>query len=223
MESAEAKQETARAELASTVEANAGAADWERASNALGDEPPTPIEREEPPEEPAADRPTDEAKAAALAVLEDEAKLIGRKEQRNADTGKAEAGLAAAEHAFTEAKAEAARLDVLVECVRAAPSVAIRRQLAALGDLGCVSLDLPEGGGCLVRVDGRRWSAASTGRQVVADALFRAGIRRAMKAPYLQVFVDLVTSVGGQPAAPIDDPVVLLRTTDAEGLEVTSE
>lgn len=220
METAESKQEKARAELAQAIAANVGATDWERAKSALGDEPPAAIDKEEAPAIPAGGKPTDEAKAAALATLEQQAKLIGKKEQRSADTNKVQAGLTAAEHALEEAKAEAARLDVLVDCVRAAPSVAIRRQLAALGDLGCVSLELPEGGGCLVRVDGRRWSAASTGRQVVADALFRAGIRRAMKTGYLQIFVDLVSSVGGQPAAPIADPVVLLRTNDSDNLEV---
>ena len=211
---------TARDKLRSSESANVGAVDWDRAQRALGEKPEAPGEKEAEPTPPQGERPTADARKEAEETLRQATDAIARKNQRASDTERAEARLTAAESTLGSAQAEAARLGHLVDCVRAAPSVAVRRQLDALGDMSPVQLELPEGGGCIVRVDGRRWAQASDGRQVVADACFRAGIRRAMGAGYLSIFVDQVQNVGGQPAAPIKDPVILLRTTADRGLQV---
>lgn len=113
------------------------------------------------------------------------------------------------------------RAEEVLALVRSAPGTALRGKLALLGDMGPITLEVPEEGPSLVvRVDGRPWELASTGRQVVADAWFRGALRRATGVD-VPIVVDGVQDVGGQPLPDLEAPVVYLRTTDGAGMEVS--
>ncbi|MFH1572293.1 MAG: ATP-binding protein [Gemmatimonadota bacterium] len=208
---------------AAAVSANAALTDCRLAANAhtaalraLGPEPTVPaVPMESPkPEQP---EPTPETIGDARSLLRriDEAK--GAAVAKEQAVRQAKAAMAKAEQAVVTAGREAARLDALVAAVRQAPSEVARRQAEALGDLGPVSLVFGDGTAqspaVEVRIDGRAWDLASTGRQIVADAWFRAALRRIMGAPWLAVFVDRPQDVGGQPLPDVE-PAVILRTTD---------
>jgi hypothetical protein len=195
--------------------------EWDRLRKLLGDRPDAP-ETPKEPEEPSTPNPTDDAVRKAAALIEAAKKAAGATEQRTADLNRAKTELANAEQAYNELFAEAARLDALVDAVRRAPSLAARAELGALGDLGPVTLDLPDEGGANVFVDGRPYHMASTGRLVVADAYLRAGLRRALSMPWLPLFIDQVQDVGGQ-EVPILPPTILLRTTGKSGIEVSRD
>ncbi|MDI7269335.1 MAG: hypothetical protein QME96_15200, partial [Myxococcota bacterium] len=156
--------------------------------------------------------------AAARELLDRAAKMEGAAKQRESDERQARSSLATAAELLDELTVECARLDALVDAVRRAPSVAAREQLAVLGDLGPVSIAFPsEGAAIEIAFDGRPWTLASTGRQIVCDAWLRAGIRRALGMPWLGIWIDRVQDVGGQEIPALDGPVVLLRTVDEEG------
>ena len=204
--------------LALAMAGSGGLIEWERAHEALGERPEPPEDIAEPmrPKTPNA---ADAAVQKAHAFLQQAGEAKGASEQRGKDLKRLQEQLAGSEAGLTELAAEAERLDELVDAVRRAPSVAAREQLGALGDLGPVTLELPEKGGVQVLIDGRPYQFASTGRVVVADAHLRAGLRRALKMPYLPLFLDMAQSVGGQPL-PVLPPMIALRTTDQPGIKV---
>lgn len=193
--------------------AGAAARAWDSARKALGEEPVSPFATALAPIEPATEKPSADAVEAAKAVQAETARAQGVRERYDREHAQARTRLEEAERAMQQATARAARADRLVTAVRAAPTEAVRRQLAALGDLGPVSLELPEGGGCEVRVFGRPWQAASTGELVMADVWLRAGLRRALKAPWLALWVDNRQSWSGE--LPDVTPRVELRTVES--------
>lgn len=219
-EAAEIEKPLLDAERVLTGRTMAGrsAVEWEATRKAIGARPeqtPEP-KKPAPPEMP---NPTDDAVRKAAKTLDAVKESRGAARQRERDLGALRKTLAdAAVHCGLMGE-EAERLDALVDAVRAAPSVAARQQLGALGDLGPIELTLSDGGGVDVSVDGRPYHFASTGRIVVADAYLRAGIRRAARMSYLPLFVDQVQSVAGQPV-PILPPTILLRTTEDDGIAV---
>lgn len=128
----------------------------------------------------------------------------------------AERLLGLCEKAASLASAEAARVAVLADACRRAPTHIARQQAEALGDMGCVSLrfppketkDTPE---MEVLIDGRPWWLASDGRQVVGDLLIRAALRRAAGLDVVPIWVDHASLWSGEwPDVP--GPVVVLRT-----------
>ncbi len=199
---------------------NGDAVEWDRRRKTLGERPAVP-EAADKPEQPEALHPSMVTAAKATQLLEGAKKAEGATAQRNRDVATLNKTRADAAIHFGGMKEEAARLDALVNAVRKAPSVAARKQLGALGDLGPVKLDLTEEGGVTVLVDGRPYHLASTGRVVVADAWLRAGLRRALKMPFLPLFVDNTQAVGGMDV-PRFSPTILLKTTDSPNIEVTT-
>jgi len=186
------------------------------AVKALGPEPTVPAETPAP--KPLASAPPNDA------TIEDARSLLDSiKEAKGAATAKAEAirqakaALTTAETSKATTTAEATRLDALVSAVRQAPSEIAKRQAEALGDLGPVSLVWGDGDAkspaVEVRIDGRAWDLASTGRQIVADLWLRAAFRRAMGTPWAGLFVDRDQDVGGQPLPEVGGPVIILETT----------
>lgn len=162
---------------------------------------------------PSGSRPEAAEIAEATKALGEHQQALGAIAERERAIEDAKSKLMQAETSLATAKAEAARCTALVEAVRAAPSTIARQQLDTLGDLGPLTLELLEDGAVTVLVDGRPWWLASTGRQIVADAAFRVGLRRACKLLSLPIFVDEVQSVGGCELR-VEGPAVLLRTTD---------
>jgi hypothetical protein len=98
----------------------------------------------------------------------------------------------------------------------------LARATAASGvlrDLGPVSLRTDDGTAASpaveVLLDGRPWDLASTGRQIVGDAAFRSALRRALRVPWLPIWVDRRQDVGGQ-IVDVVAPAVMLVTDDGE-------
>lgn len=214
LDTARGELREANAALAAAVAGSGPAVAWDLARAALGDRPEVPdmIPVSAPPE---GDRPGDDEVGAAHETVRKAERAQGAVAQRETDLARLRAQLDASEGSLAEAAAEVGRLEALVEATRRAPSVAAERQLEALGDLGPVSLVFVDGGGVEVLVDGRPYHLASTGRLLVADVWFRAGLRRAIGVPYLPLFVDCIQDVVGQ-EIPDRPPAVLLRTTEGE-------
>lgn len=187
---------------------------WQKRVRDLGPEPVAPALPPVPEAPPGA--APELAEADARKVLADlaAARAVAASRTQDAAAAREDADRLARDHA--EAEAEAARLDALLAVVRRAPSVALDRQLEALGDLGPVALIPTDKGGIEVAIDGRPWQVASDGRLVVADLWLRAGLRRALGFGWLPLFVDRVQDVGGQDLPDVGGPVVLLRTTDSD-------
>lgn len=181
------------------------------AMRALGREPSVPAA----PAPPGGARPSDEAAREAQAALDEARRIAGAAEERRRQREVAEQRVGRARSAVDAATEAAAHADRLVEAVRRAPSVRLARSLEALGDLGPVSLALPEKGGVEVLVDGRPWWLASTGRLVVADLCFRLALRRALGMTWWPLAVDDAQAWSG--AWPeVDGPTILLRTVRCE-------
>lgn len=182
---------------------------------------PTPPAVVLPTEDPTEERPHNDEIEVAREVLDHAQRYEGAERQRAAAAGQLEADFDAARQALEGATAERARRDALVAAIRAEPSVSLRRSLDAFGDLGPVEIELPANGGAEIRIDGRPWTLASTGRLVVADVWLRAGIRRAIggNAERLPLVIDCAQDVGGQ-ALPTPAPAIVLETTGHAGLEV---
>jgi hypothetical protein len=192
---------------------------WERSLRALGTRPEPPGDVAVP-DAPASERPTD-AEIEQVQQASARAQALERMQaQQAAELEAAEATVQREKAQHDEAVAEAERWDAVLEAIRKAPSVVAARQARALGDLSPVSLEFGENPAVTVLIDGRPWWLASRGRQVVADAVLRDALRRAMEMPHLPVFVDNVQDVGGQPLPAIPGPVVWLQTTDGKGLFV---
>lgn len=209
------------AERVAALQAQGPKTAWEMGVRMLGDRPRMPQVTAKAPDEPERARPTEVRATEARARLRERERTAGRAEQRGSSLDSLRHQLVNARSRLDELRREGARLDALVEAVRAAPSVLLRRQVAdVLGDTGPLSLEFPASGGVDVLVDGRAWSLASTGRQIVADVHLRAALRRALRMPFLPLFVDQVQDVAGQPL-PTPAPCILLRTTDADALEAS--
>ncbi len=192
---------------------------WERSLKSLGTRPEPPGDVEVP-EAPGSERPTD-AEVEQVQQAGARAKALeNMAAQQAAEQQAAEASVQREKAQHDEAAQEAERWDAILDAVRRAPSVVAARQARALGDLGPVSLEFGENPAVTVQIDGRPWWLASRGRQVVADAILRDALRRAMEMPHLPVFVDNVQDVGGQPLPAIPGPVIWLQTTDGKGLFV---
>ena len=198
---------------------------WEaRTADHAKAQPPAPGAA---PTAPTGSRPTADEHRAAVETCDAAKASEGAAAQRATDRATAQAAVEEAGKAALRSTAEAARLDALVDACRRAPSSMAARQLAALGDLGPVTLAFPERENAQtpeVRVlfDGRPWYRASKGRLICADLWLRAGLRRALGVP-LPLFVDEYQSWSG--AWPVLDggPVVYLRTVaGAGGLRVVA-
>ena len=149
------------------------------------------------PAEPEAARPSDEDVVEAERVLRDVAAAEGATAERARVRAERERTVAARTTEAQRATAEAARLDVLVGCVRRAPGDIARRQAAALGPMGPASLVWDDAGGVDVLVDGRPWRRASTGRRILACLCVRAALARAAGLDWLTLFVDEAQSWSG--------------------------
>ncbi len=166
---------------------------------------------------PSSKRPTDDEVTEARARVDQETSAVALHLRYEHEASVAAVASETAKKAADDLEAEVARLELLVAATRQAPSVALESQLAALGDISPVTIVAQgDGGGVEVLVDGRPWYLASDGRTVVADAALRAGIRRALRLPWLMLIVDRVQDVAGQPLPVLTGPVVLLETTDCD-------
>jgi hypothetical protein len=199
-------------------QSNAPALEWDARRRALGEMPRAPA-AEVPPTPPSVDKPADHDEAAARDAVNAAERNAGAAVQRSKDLDTLRSTLEQSRGLLARLTRECARLDGLVSAIRRAPSVAARRQLAALGDLGPVAIEFRADGGIDLSVDGRPFYLASTGRLVVADAWLRDGIRRACGVLYLPIFVDCVQDVAGQ-SAHLPAPAIALRTIEAVALEV---
>ncbi len=193
---------------------------WDEAIKALG-ECPALGTRPVKPDPPDGVQPDEEAIKKAAKVLDLAKEHKGATNQRAKDVASLVQTLAEASIALGLAREEADRLNALVEACRKAPSVAARKELGALGDMGPVEIILGENGGAQVLIDDRPYHMASNGRLVVADSLLRAGLRRALGMAYLPLFVDDVGAVGGM-EVPVLPPTIHLLTTDEPGIRVRS-
>ena len=202
----------ALAEAATVRSKESPGVDWDGKRKALGDRPKV-SEPCSQPDKPSDGRPNAQELEQARRAVEDASKAAGRAEQRSQDLESLRKTLQTSEAALEAAEGERARLDALVDAVRRAPSEAARAQRSALGDLGPVSLTLRKDGGVDVLIDQRPWHLASTGRRVVADAWFRAALRRAIGLSWLPLFIDCTQDVVGQPLPKVA-PVFELRTTE---------
>ncbi|MCK5550755.1 MAG: AAA family ATPase [Hyphomicrobiaceae bacterium] len=200
-------------------QSNAPAMEWDARRRALGDMPHAPAP-EPKPTPPDVKRPHEHEEAEARAALKTAERDAGAARQRSNDLGTLRSTLEDSRGLLARLTRECERLDVLVSAIRRAPSVAARRQLAALGDIGPVSIEFRDkDGGIDLLVDGRPFYLASTGRLVVADAWLREGIRRARGISYLPIFVDCVQDVAGQ-RLHLPAPAIALRTTETEWIDV---
>jgi hypothetical protein len=147
-----------------------------------------------------------------------------RKAQADARSSAGKA-LDEATRAYALAEGEADRCVAWLDCVRRAPSEIARRTVAALGDMGRVSLaldDAPATGAPCIRVlfDGHEYATCSDGERVLADFLFRVAIRRAAKLPMVPVIVDRRGLWSGPLPEVGGGPVWILETTSDAGIAV---
>lgn len=191
------------------------AAVWDASVKALGTEPKAPTAAPTPTP-PTVPRPRPSEVDAAKATIDEASKAAGAAQHAAQEAAAAAAATILADTKHKEAVTTAKRLDALVEACRAAPSAMVRKQLSVLGDLGPVTIDLPDGSGVEILIDGLPWWIASDGRKVVADMWLRAALRRALKLATIPIIVDRVQDVAGQPLPDIGGPVILLRTADCD-------
>lgn len=205
----------ARKELAN-AEQRTGA--WDAAHRALGRRPAGPTTA------PEASEPT-EAQVQWSRDLEHRlTEAAGARRQAEQQRARLAADLERARKEHEEAKAEAARLDKVVEAIRRAPSIIAERQLGHLGEVkdgravirGCaldttISIRLPaEGPAVEVLIDGRPYYTASRGKLVVADLALRTAMRRARKLGWLPLCVDNAQDCSGELVT--EGPAIVLRT-----------
>lgn len=212
LEARQSALETAEAKLAAAALGRAPVVQYDAAVKALGPKPEA-IPIQDAPLGPTADRPAAGDVAAAREAVAEYERAVGAQAQREANSAEVAQHLDTSEGLMTGLEAECERLEALVEAVRRAPSIAAAEQMATLGDLGPVTINLPEEGGAEVLVDGRPYDAASTGRLLIADLHFRRGLRKALKVLKLPLFVDCVQNWSG--TIPQFRPAVWLRTDGA--------
>jgi hypothetical protein len=186
-------------------------ADTARRRKSLGQRPEAPAVVE-----PDLPQPTAAQVAAAKATISDAERAVGAAGEQDRRRARVAEQLAQAERDLSDSEGELRRLELLLDAVRRAPSVAARRQLDAIGDLGPVRIEFPEGDkadAIRVLLDGRPWWLASTGRQIVGDVWLRACIRRLARWPWMPIVVDRVQDVAGQDV-PECRPAIWLRTCE---------
>jgi DNA repair exonuclease SbcCD ATPase subunit len=214
--SAEAKKAVAAlAEAEAAYETALGArADidrWEAAVKALGDEPTVP-EAPSANDKPDVERPTPGQYEKARKILADEEQAKGARAEAAKHIGFARADLKEARADLKRDLNDVTHYEKLVRACREAPSVRLRRNLAAFGNMGSVSIAVPSGNtaAAVVLIDGRPWQLASTGKQIAADAWLRAAVRRAYRMNPVPLFVDRVQDWTGD--LEFDGPVVTMET-----------
>lgn len=221
LQAAQRRAEKAEAAAAGFQDMEQANAAYRAAVAALGPEPTVPAEPKAPAKLPASpdfERPTSEEYRHARSVLDAAAAARGAADRQ----ARVAAELQQAEQALEAATAEAARVVVLVDASRRAPSELARKQADVFGDAGPASLRFPPKENRNTRemevlVDGRPWRRASRGRLIYADAVLRCAIRRAAAAKFgpafgrLPVFVDDVQSWTGEWDG-IEAPAVYLVT-----------
>jgi hypothetical protein len=187
---------------------------WEKAFRALGPEPTGRAAPSAPAIQNPRNEQVDEAHQTKVAWNEYHGAIRSRSdaEQRNKNR------LTGARAAHATAALEAERLDVLVNAVRAAPSIIAKQQAEALGDLGPVSIRFGTDPAVEVLFDKRPWYAASTGKRILCDLWLRAAIRRASGHEWLPLFVDERQSWSGP--LPAFEPRIELWTAAGNVLEV---
>lgn len=122
--------------------------------------------------------------------------------------------------ALDQERARAERAAWVLATLRAAPGRVLGARLAGLA-MGPSALVLSDDGESIDwHIDGRPWSDASHGRQVVADAWVRRALADAAGARWLPVIVDEVESVNGATQALPGGLLWLLRSTPTAGLAV---
>lgn len=196
------------AQITKITEDGAAARAWDASFAALGREPSIPT-MPTMPTEPTALRPLAAQVEAARTTL--------------ADARSAASTVAAVEKA-TKAHAasveEQARVVALVQASRQAPTILMRRQTEAMGDLGPVSLRFPPKENQLtpeieVLYNGRSVDCASSGEMVITDLWLRAMFRRLGKVPTLPIPVDNAQDWSGEWPA-IAGPVWRMWTEDCD-------
>lgn len=149
-----------------------------------------------------------------------------------ADRAREEKAVATAEQKATEATAEAERCKGLAESARKAPSVIVREQVEAFGDMGDLTIDIPEEGNrntaaMRILVKGEdilaNPHACSTGELVLACLNFRLRLRELADLPWLPVFVDRAEAWnGGEGPWPEAAGVVYLHNVAGAELKATA-
>lgn len=196
------------AQLAKLNEEGAAARTWSASVAALGREPTIPT-APTMPVEPTVLRPIAAQVEAARTILAD---------ARSAMTVKAAVEKATVAH--VAAVDEAARVVALVSATRQAPTLLMRAQTEAMGDLGPVSFRFPPKETQTtpeieVLYNGRSIECASDGELVIADLWIRAMFRRLGKVPSLPIPVDNAQNWSGDwPAIP--GPVWRMWTEDCD-------
>lgn len=179
----------------------------------LGEVPPVPAK----PTAPKWAQPSQEGVEAAWGIRERVKHQSGAREQYDATTERLAGALKSAKERVNATEEEAARVRVLLEAVRAAPSRALAESLKPFHRRG-LSIHLNDAGGCDVQIDGRPWGAASEGRRIAADMAFRGVLRKLTGLARFPMVVDSVQSWSGhmpQPGDKVNGPVVTLRTVPA--------
>lgn len=201
---AEKAREAARASAAALVA-------WGNAAAAVGDEPPMGKQIQDP-------GPTDAALQAARATVHSATLHEGAAAEHLRQVEIADEEVHRAELLAVGDREKVDDLERLVQAIRDAPSAMLRRNLERFGDLGPVSLRVPDDGPAVeILIDGRDWRLASTGKLVVADLWFRMGLRRAFGMTWFPMFVDNAAAWSGDwPKA--DGPMIRLVTTKDAGM-----
>lgn len=164
---------------------------------------------DDPPTPPAFERPTPDAVARARELLTSIAAAEAAAKQHAQAVEAATDAVTAAAAAEQRARAAHERAEVLVAGVREAPDALFARGVEAMGDLRDVRVRLVDGA-VDVRAGAWAFDALSTGAQVRADAVFRAGLRRRFAMAWFPIVVDRVQDWTGDWDWP--DPSILLVT-----------
>lgn len=195
---------------------------WAAAVGALGQRPQI-AEAGDAPAPPGSSRPTPHDVEKAESVQQRAVAGKAAAEQQERQAARANAAVDAAKQKLKTARTAADRADKVVDALRRAPSERLKKNIAALGDLGPVSIVVPhEGPAVLILIDGRPWWLASTGRQVVADLWLRLALRRGFKMTWLPIFLDNAGSwTGDWPE--LDGPLIRMTTVPDTDLQVAAD
>lgn len=195
---------TLEAQLTTLEAARVAREVWDAAATARGKAPTVPAATAKPTP-PAGERPDASTIRADIDRLT-RAETVHR--ERAAAVKAADARLDASDKAHAAAVVEAERAAAWLSAVRRAPGHALAAGAEALGDLGPVSLAFPdtsEGGVAVTATAwGSEWGRMSTGQRLMSVAWLAAGVRRAMGATSLPIFVDdaaLAAGLGDWPAS----------------------
>ena len=227
LKNAERRQASAQA-VAESAEEVAREADqhaseiaaYGQAIKALGAAPTVP-RKPRKPAEPQHAEPGPARLEKARKVLADRDAAAAVQEDRQQQSNRADTAYGEAVAELQAAQIEATYWDALVEVMREAPSRAVQEGIKKLGDLGPVRISVGVDPAVTLTVDGVPWGLTSSGRRVVADAYLRAGLRRAAGLGWFPIFIDDAVLVGGQEQAPINEPKVVLVTTDEPAVQTS--